>query len=166
MDINLRDVRISDAAALLKIYSYYVTDTAISFEIEVPDVSEFERRINSITKRFPYLVAEGDGKPLGFAYAHPFIDRAAYDHCAEVTVYLSPSSTKCGIGKALYGELEKRLKAMGIKQLYACIAQTDNEDEYLTNNSPEFHAHMGYKTVGIFKNSGYKFNRYYDMIYM
>ncbi len=166
MDINIRDVRISDAAALLKIYSYYVTDTAISFEIEVPDISEFERRIKAVTKKFPYLVAEVDNTPVGFAYAHPFIDRAAYDHCAEVTAYISSDYTKHGLGKALYLELEKRLKAMGIKQLYACIARTDNEDEYLTNNSPRFHEHIGYKTVGVFKNSGCKFGRYYDMIYM
>lgn len=166
MNISIRDVRSADAGELADIYSYYVKETAISFEYDAPDAAEFERRIEKVTSRFPYLVAEADGKIAGFAYAHPFIDRAAYNHCAEVTVYLSRDCTKCGIGKALYNELEERLRKMGIKQLYACVAETEEEDEYLTNNSPEFHRHMGYETVGKFRNSGYKFNRYYDMIYM
>ena len=166
MDIQIRDVKLSDAAGLADIYSYYVTDTAISFEYDAPDAAEFERRIRTVTKRFPYIVAEADGMTVGFAYAHPFIDRAAYAHCAEVTVYISREYMREGIGRALYTELESRLKTMGIKQLYACVAETENEDEYLTNNSPDFHRHMGYTTVGVFKNSGFKFNHYYDMIYM
>ena len=122
MDIQIRDVKLSDAAGLADIYSYYVTDTAISFEYDAPDAAEFERRIRTVTKRFPYIVAEADGMTVGFAYAHPFIDRAAYAHCAEVTVYISREHMREGIGRALYTELESRLKTMGIKQLYACVA--------------------------------------------
>ena len=58
------------------------------------------------------------------------------------------------------------LKKMGILNLNACIASTDMEDEYLSNGSEKFHAALGYALVGKFHQSGYKFNRWYDMIWM
>ena len=66
----------------------------------------------------------------------------------------------------LYEALEERLAKMGIINLYACIADPVEEDEYLTSNSTDFHSHMGYKTVGVFRNCGRKFDRWYTMIWM
>ena len=103
---------------------------------------------------------------LGYAYAAVFKDRAAYDRCVEVTVYLAPEAQGRGIGKALYAELEQRLAEMGIINLYACIAVTDTEDEYLTNRSRDFHAHLGYREIGTFRKCGWKFGRWYDMVWM
>ncbi len=162
----IRPVRPSDAAALAGIYAYYVEKTAVTFEYVSPSPAEFAKRIESITARYPYIVAENNGEILGYAYAGVFKDRAAYDHCVEVTVYLSPDARGQGIGKALYGDLEKRLSYMGILNLYACIAVTDAEDEYLTNQSERFHTALGYREVGRFRLSGRKFERWYDMIWM
>lgn len=79
-----------DAPALLAIYAPYVENTAISFEYAVPSVEEFRSRIEGVRKSYPYLVAEAaDGSLLGYAYTHTFIPRAAYDHCAETTIYLA-----------------------------------------------------------------------------
>lgn len=55
---------------------------------------------------------------------------------------------------------------MGILNLYACIGYPQVEDEYLTKNSAEFHAHLGFELVGTFHNCGYKFDRWYDMVWM
>ena len=71
-----------------------------------------------------------------------------------------------GLGKTLYGALEQRLAEMGILNLYACIGFPDKEDEYLTSNSADFHAHLGYRRVGEFHRCGYKFGRWYHMIWM
>lgn len=165
-ETKIRNVAINDAERLLEIYSYYVTDTAISFEYTVPSLAEFQSRIKRITEKYPYLVVEKDGQIQGYAYAHPFVEREAYDWCCETTIYLDKNARKCGLGRMLYEALEARLKEMGIINLYACIARTDKEDEYLNNNSPEFHEHLGYKTVGEFRKCGYKFGRWYDMIWM
>lgn len=166
-DIIIRKVTPEDAQRLLEIYSYYVENTAISFEYEVPSVHGFENRIRDITVRYPYLAAERDGRIIGYAYAHEFIARKAYDWSAEMTIYIDSNERKTGIGRSLYTELENCLKAMGVTDLYACIGVPCGEDdEYLTHNSMLFHEHMGYETVGRFIKSGYKFGRWYDMIWM
>ena len=155
-----------DAGSLLKIYSYYVENTAISFEYVAPSLDEFSKRISSTLEKYPYIVLEDDGLIRGYAYAGAFHSRAAYAHCCEVTIYLDHDSKGNGYGKALYEALEKALKKMGIINLYACIADPEVEDEYLTKNSECFHQHMGYTKVGEFHKCGYKFGRWYNMIWM
>ena len=164
--ITIRDAVLEDGAHILDIYDYYTTHTAISFEWETPSLEEFQERMRRIMRRYPYLVAEQGGKIQGYAYAGPFVGRAAYDWCCELTIYLDPDARKCGIGRMLYEALEQRLKAMGILNLYACIGYPEQEDEYLTKNSADFHAHLGFQEVGCFHNCGYKFNRWYHMIWM
>ena len=161
----VRTARLSDAERLLEIYSYYVEKTAISFETEAPTLQEFRKRMEKTLKRYPYFVAEKDGV-MGYAYAGAFVGRAAYDWCAELTIYLDPNVRKCGFGRMLYEALEEALREMGILNMYACIGYTDNEDEFLNNNSPDFHSHMGFRLVGKFTNCGHKFGRWYDMIWM
>ena len=162
----IRSALPDDAVRILEIYSYYVENTAITFEIDVPSPDEFKKRITKTLARYPYLVLEEDGRIEGYAYAGVFYDRAAYDHSCEVTIYLDRNSHGKGYGRLLYGELEKLLKARGIINLYACIADPVVEDEYLTSNSEQFHAHLGYVKNGEFHKCGYKFGRWYNMIYM
>ena len=162
----IRDVTLKDAAALSKIYAYYVNHTAITYEYDAPDESEFKERIKNITARYPYFVLEDNGIIKGYAYASAFHPRKAYEWCAEVTIYLDHEAFGRGYGRLLYAQLEKALKEMGILNLYACIAHPEVEDEYLNKNSEQFHRHMGYELIGTFKNSGYKFNRWYHMIWM
>ena len=162
----IRSATTEDAARLLEIYAYYVENTAISFECEVPSLEEFKNRIAATLKKYPYLVLEEDGMIRGYAYAGIFKGRAAYDHCCEVTIYLDRDSKRHGFARALYEELEKELRKIGIINLYACIADPVSEDEYLTKNSEQFHQHMGYAKVGEFHKCGYKFGRWYNMIWM
>lgn len=75
----IRPVLPSDAKELLAIYAPYVTDTTITFEYDIPSISEFTNRIKNISKSFPYLVAEENGKILGYAYASTYYARASYD---------------------------------------------------------------------------------------
>ena len=165
-EIIIRDVTEDDALALLKIYAYYVTDTAITFEYDVPSEEEFKRRIINIKKRYPYICITKDDRILGYAYAGVFKDRRAYDHCVEVTIYLDRDARGEGLGRRLYEELEARLKTAGFLNLYACIGYPITPDEYLDDNSAKFHEHLGYEKVGRFHKCGYKFDRWYDMIWM
>ena len=164
--ITIRDAIISDAKDILKIYDYYVKDTAITFEYETPTLAEFEERMESIMKRYPYIVAIKDDVIVGYAYAGTFKARAAYDWSCELTIYLDKDAKGLGLGRKLYEVLEDKLKKMGILNLYACIGYPKKDDEYLTTNSADFHAHLGFKRVGTFNDCGYKFGRWYDMIWM
>ncbi|MCC8128197.1 MAG: N-acetyltransferase family protein [Clostridiales bacterium] len=165
-DITIRDAGLSDAERILEIYLYYVKNTVISFEYEVPTLAEFRDRMRHTMEKYPYLVIERGDVIMGYAYAHAFVGRAAYDWCSELTIYLDREARKSGLGRKLYEALEEKLKGMGILNLYACIGYTQKEDEYLTNNSAQFHAHLGFHQVGYFQKCGYKFGRWYDMIWM
>lgn len=163
---SIRAATKQDAKELLEIYAPYVEKTAISFEYEVPSPEEFEQRIQNILKKYPYLVAERNGKIAGYAYAGPFKGRTAYDWAVETTVYVEQNQKRTGVGKALYEALENQLRRQNILNLYACVACTKKEDPYLTNNSVEFHRHMGYRVIGEFEKCGYKLGRWYDMVWM
>ena len=165
-ELIIRDAVMEDAEGLLKIYSYYVKNTAISMEYEAPDQEVFMGRMRDIMKKYPYIIAEKDGRIIGYAHARAFVERTAYDTSCETTIYLDHEAVKCGLGKKLYEELERRLKAMGILNLYACISYADPEDEYVNNNSRDFHKHMGFTQIAAYHRCCRKFGRWYDVIWM
>ena len=164
--ITIRNATMSDAERILEIYDYYVRNTAITFEYETPTIAEFEKRMRNTMKKYPYLVILKDGRIEGYAYAGAFVGRAAYDWSCEMTVYLDHNAQKCGLGRRIYEALENELRKMGILNLYACIGYPEKDDEYLTTNSANFHAHLGFLKVGEFHKCGYKFDRWYNMIWM
>ncbi len=166
-EIGIRQATVGDTAELLKIYDYYVKNTAITFEYDTPSNEEFSGRIASISGKYPYILAERDGEILGYSYISSFVGRMAYDCSAETTIYLKPEIRRCGVGRRLYKAIEDIAKKQGVLNLYACIGYPNGEDdEYLTRNSAEFHEHMGYHLVGTFTKCGNKFGRWYDMIWM
>ena len=164
--VNIRNARIADARRILAIYDFYVKNTAITFEYDTPSLDEFKERMKKTMLRYPYLVIEEDGVIQGYAYAGAFVGRAAYDWSCELTVYLDHTRHKCGLGRKIYEALEDALRKMGVLNLYACIGYPEEDDEYLTKNSADFHAHLGFTKVGEFHKCGYKFGRWYHMIWM
>ena len=165
-DIRIRIATEDDAEALLAVYAPYVIKTAITFEYEVPTLEEFRGRIRHTLQKYPYLVAERDGTILGYAYVGPFHERAAYDWAVETSIYVEENLRRCGVGGKLNRALETVCGAMGILNMEACIGYPEVEDEYLDKNSVNFHAHMGYRMIGEFKKCGYKFDRWYNMVWM
>ena len=155
----IRPVQLDDAAAIRAIYQPYVTETAITFEVDVPTVLEFERRITKTLAQYPYLVAEEDGKVLGYAYASTYYARTAYDWTVELSIYISKEARGKGIGSALYDALEEELKARGFLRFLACIA-VPNEA------SIAMHKKRGYVQVAHFPKVGYKFDRWHDIVWM
>lgn len=165
---TIRKASVIDAPALLAIYRPYVLNTAITFEYTVPTTAEFEERIRNTLKKYPYIVAERTGTIAGYAYAGPFHDRPAYDWAVETSIYVDENLRHTGLGKRLYNALEDILRKQGILNVNACIAYPDGgeHDRHLDKNSAEFHEHMGYRMVGEFYKCGYKFNRWYNMVWM
>lgn len=71
-----------------------------------------------------------------------------------------------GIGRILYEMLEKELKDIGILNMNACIASPVGPSKYLSPDSIDFHLRMGFKEVGTFHKSGFKFGEWFDMMWM
>ena len=164
--LQIRDAQAEDVPALLSIYAPYVENTAITFEYDVPSVEEFAGRLETVRRRYPYLAAWRDGKLIGYAYASAFKGRRAYDWAVETSIYIERNSRGTGAGRALYAELERRLRLQNVTNVNACITSPRGEDPYLTDESITFHAHLGYEKVGVFHCCGYKFGRWYDMMWM
>lgn len=164
--VTIRAATIDDAAQILQIYAHYVERMAVTFECTVPTLENFRGRIAWISKKYPYLVAERDGRILGYAYAHEFVGREAYAWSAELTIYLDKDERRRGLGRRLYESLEEILREMGILNLYACVGWAEQEDEYLKQDSAKFHERLGFERVGLFRKCGRKFGRWYDMIWM
>lgn len=165
-EVMIRVATPEDAEEILAIYAPYVEKTAITFEYEVPGLEEFRERIHNTLKKFPYLVAQRDGEILGYAYTGAFKGRAAYDWAVETTIYLKENQRKTGVGRKIYTALEDVSRAQNILNMNACIGYPEVEDEHLTRNSVQFHAHLGYSAVGEFHKCGYKFGTWYNMVWM
>lgn len=165
-DFTIREVRLEDAAKLVEIYTYYVQNTAVSFEYAVPTVEEFKDRISHIIEKYPYLVCEVNNRIVGYAYASAYSVRDAYAWTVATSIYLDKNYRRQGIGSVLYEELENRLREQGIVNMLAGVAYCEKEDEYLSHDSFKFHSKMGYSKVAHFEAIGKKFDIWYDLLWM
>ena len=160
-NIKIRDVLPEDAERIQEIYSSYVADTVISFEITVPDKSEMKKRIEKLLANdFPYIVAENEsGTVVGYAYADKFGEREAYRYSFTISIYLDMEVQSKGIGQKLYDELENRMKKIGIVQVISAITGKNEK-------SLKFHEKNGFVKIGHFPNAGYKMGKWHDIIWM
>lgn len=156
MKIKLRMANLDDAEEILKIYAPYVRDTIITFEYEVPTIAEFRGRIKNTLENYPYIVCLINNKIIGYAYAGKHKERAAYMWNAELSVYLDKEYTKHGIGKILYKALLDILKIQNIQNVYGVVTSNNISSE-------KFHEYFGFNKLGIFKKTGYKFNKWHDV---
>lgn len=152
----LRLAECGDSEQLLAIYSRYVTDTAVTFEYDVPTVSEFEDRIRSKTESFPWIVCELDGRVIGYAYASKYRERTAYRWSCELSVYVADDFHRHGIGKALYLALLDILRLQGYRTALACVTHPNEV-------SDRFHRSLGFEQSGLFPNVGYKNGRWWGV---
>ena len=166
MNLLIRIAKEDDAEELLKIYSYYVKNTAITFEQKVPSLEEFSNRIKETLINYPYLVAIVDGKIIGYIYASRFRTRESYICSAATSIYIEKSYQRKGIGKKLYSELCNILLKQNITNVYAGVANPIEEDEYLTHNSEYFHKSMGFEIVAKYNKCANKFAKWYNLIEM
>ena len=164
--MNIREATLLDAKAMLDIYAPYVEHTAITFEYDVPTLEDFCHRLGKVQAKYPWVVAEQNGRVLGYAYASAFKERDAYQWAVETSIYVDENVKRQGIGRQLHDVLEQRLKSQGILNMNACISYIEKEDEFLNLDSVRFHECLGYKKVAHFHQCGKKFGRWYDMIWM
>lgn len=154
--IKIRLVQEADSKRILEIYRPYIEGTAISFELEVPTQEAFQERVSGIAQEYPYLVYMLDGRITAFAYAHRHMERAAYQWNATLSVYVDSAYQRQGIGKRLYACLMEILKLQNIHNVYG-IVRTPNP------NSEKLHESFGFQRIGVFHQSGYKFDTWHDV---
>lgn len=153
--MKLRFAAPADSGALLAIYGQYI-DTPVTFEYVLPSGEEFARRVEDISRDYPYLVCEDGGKLVGYAYAHRQMERAAYQWNAELSVYLDREYTARGLGKKLYGCLMELLRLQGVRTVYGVVTVPNEKSEGL-------HRAMGFHTMGVCRSTGYKSGAWHDV---
>ncbi|HEY9116789.1 MAG TPA: GNAT family N-acetyltransferase [Roseivirga sp.] len=153
VDFHIRMAKISDAEDMLEIYGPIVTNTATSFETEIPSNEAFQNRISSYGSKAPWLVAVIDNKVIGYAYATEHRSRKAYQWNQEVTVYVHHEHRKKGIARELYTKLFEMLKAMNFTKAIAVITLPNDA-------SISFHKALGFQHIGEMKNIGFKLGQW------
>jgi len=154
----IREVNINDADALSDIYKYYVDNFPYSFEYVAPSAEEFAERIDDISEKFPFFVCEDNGEIIGFAYAHKFKERKAYQWVCETSIYAKNGCTQKGVGKLLYENLLPALKQQGFVKAFAVLGCPNEGSEI-------FHQKMGFSFVSTLPNIGYKLGSWHDIKY-
>ncbi len=144
-----------DASACAAIYAPYVSDSAVSFEVQPPSAQEMARRIGAA---HAWVLAEHDGQALGYAYASTHRERAAYRWASDVTVYVDAAHHRSGVGRALYTALFEQLRALGFWTLCAGVTQPNDASNGL-------HRAMGFVPVGTYRRIGWKAGAWHDVLW-
>lgn len=162
MPALIRPATSADIPAISAIYAHAVLHGTASFELEPPGEAEMAQRQKLLLDGgFPYLVAESDGDIAGYAYAGLYRTRPAYRWTLEDSVYVSPTAHRRGVGRALLERLLVESQQRGFRQMIAVIG-----DSIQQTPSIELHRALGFRTVGVLENVGYKFGRWLDSVLM
>lgn len=159
--MQVRDSRPEDLPAIQAIYAHHVLTGLATFEEVPPDVEEMGRRRADVLGRgLPYLVAEEDGRVLGYAYAGPYRLRSAYRFAVEDSIYVDPAAVGRGLGVALLSAVVEAATAAGCRQMIAVIGDSANAA------SIGVHRRLGFEHVGVLSAVGFKFGRWVDSVLM
>jgi phosphinothricin acetyltransferase len=157
----IRAARAADLPAIQAIYAEHVLRGTATFEEQPPELAEIARRHAEVTRAgLPWLVAEADGRVVGYAYAGLYRARSAYRFTLEDSIYLEPRATGRGIGRLLLGRLIDEATAAGARQLLAVIGDSANQASVV------LHARAGFAHVGTLVSVGFKFGRWLDTVLM
>ncbi|AVO40421.1 GNAT family N-acetyltransferase [Simplicispira suum] len=157
----IRPSRDGDLDAITAIYAHHVLHGTGTFEIDPPSRSDMAaRRTEVLSRNLPWLVAEQDGKVLGFAYANWFKPRPAYRFSAEDSVYVAEAARGSGIGRALLLALMEQAEAAGVRQLMAVVGDSVN------TGSIKLHQSLGFEHIGLMRSVGWKHGAWRDIVLM
>lgn len=151
----------ADVAHCAEIYGHHVLHGTASFEVQPPDLAEMKRRrAHVLDLGLPYLVAEREGRVVGYAYAGNWRPRPAYAFSVEDSIYIAKDAVGQGVGRALLPALIEQCTAIGKRQMVAVIGDSAQ------TASIRLHAACGFEMVGTLKSIGFKFGRWLDSVLM
>jgi L-amino acid N-acyltransferase YncA len=158
---TIRPSRDQDLPAITAIYAHHVLNGTGTFETVPPSAEDMAaRRADVLGKELPYLVAEEDGRILGFAYCNWFKPRPAYRYSAEDSIYMADGERGRGAGKQLLTALAQEAETAGVRKLIAVIGDSANL------GSVRVHEAVGFTPVGVLKSCGWKFGKWLDVVLM
>jgi phosphinothricin acetyltransferase len=145
-----------DAPQIAQIYAPFVDGSAVSFEMVPPNAAMMAGRISKLWPGHPWIVAEDDGKVLGYAYGSPYRERKAYQWAVEVTVYLDKAARGKGLGRKLYSILTDLLIRQGFTKAYGVVTLPNPA-------SAALHEAAGFRPFAVYKNVGFKNGAWQDV---
>jgi L-amino acid N-acyltransferase YncA len=154
--VSVRPATESDLEAVAAIYAREVREGVATFDEEPPTRESWLAKLRSIDPGDHFLVAEADGRVLGYAYSTAYRTRTAYRHTRETTVYVAPDALGRGVGRNLYDDLLARLRADGMRTALAAIALPNP-------GSVALHESAGYRPIGVMREVGFKLGRWIDV---
>jgi L-amino acid N-acyltransferase YncA len=161
LDLIIRDVTPADMPAISSIYASEVRDHVNTYEYDVPDDAEMQRRMQGIVESgYPYLVAEAGEQLLGYAYASSYRARTGYRFTVENSVYVAAGRQGHGVGAALLERLIAECEARGYRQMIAVIGEPTN------TASIKLHEKFGFQLIGVFHGIAWKHGRWLDTVQM
>lgn len=159
--LAIRDCTPADVPAIQSIYAHHVLTGTGSFELDPPSLDEMARRRDDVLRNgFPYLVAHDGPRVLGYAYVNFYRARPAYRFSVEDSIYVAHDAVGRGVGRRLLTALVERSAAAGCRQMFAVIGDSAN------TGSIGLHASCGFRFAGVFRSSGWKFDRWLDTVFM
>ncbi|WP_072945683.1 GNAT family N-acetyltransferase [Flavobacterium granuli] len=160
MKIKIRPAVFSDLDTILEIINHQILNSTSIYDYEPRD---FETQKLWFEKKqelnFPVIVAEYENSPIGYATYGTFREKEAYRFTVEHSVYVAEEFMGKGAGKLLLAELIQLARNQGFHNMIGVI---DSENQ----GSIDFHQKYGFKVSGIIKESGYKFDRWLDSVFM
>jgi phosphinothricin acetyltransferase len=154
--VRIRTASEADAGEIAAIYAPFVRDTAISMEETPPSAAEMAERIRACLPTWPWLVAEDEAGVAGYAYASQHRSRPAYRWSVDAAVYVAPRAHRRGVGRALYLALFEILTRQGFHAAWAGVALPNPA-------SVGLHEAVGFEPVGVYREAGFKFGRWWDV---
>jgi phosphinothricin acetyltransferase len=155
--MNVRMAEDEDAGAIAAIYAPSVASAATSFEVEPPTPAEMAGRLRALRPVAPWLVCDDeDGRVIGYAYASPHGERAAYRWSVNVSVYVAADHPRRGVGRALYQALFALLRLQGFYVAHAGITLPNA-------GSVGLHESLGFRPIGVFPAVGWKLGAWRDV---
>jgi phosphinothricin acetyltransferase len=162
MSQTIRDATAGDLPRITALYGREVLTGTATFELAPPDTKEMARRFEAVRRRgLPWLVAEHDGAFAGYAYASPFRPRPAYRYGVEGSIYVEETARGHGVGRALLTALIDRVREMGLRHIIGAISDSDTSAASIA-----LHRSLGFRDAGVYRQVGWKFDRWLDVTLM
>lgn len=160
--MKARDATADDLPDIAALYGREVTGGTASFELEPPSMAEMTRRFDAVRRQgLPWLVMEVNGAFAGYAYLSPFRPRPAYRYGVEGSIYVHEDARGHGVGRALLTDLIERARSMGLRHVIGAIS-----DSVTSEASKRLHGSLGFREVGVYRQVGWKFDRWLNVTLM
>lgn len=159
---TIRDATAEDLTRIAALYGREVLNGTATFELKPPTLDEMADRFAAVKRHdLPWLVAELDGSFAGYAYASPFRPRPAYRYGVEGSIYVEETARGRGVGRVLLEALVERIRAMGLRHVIGAISDSDSSAASIA-----LHRSLGFRDAGVYRQVGWKFDRWLDVTLM